>query len=104
MAAWGGMILALATWLIVCQAEFGEITIDNLGTLNPNLAGNIVALLSSALIHAAFSLANPQNYDFESMGKIDTWQVLASVVTVVGCWFHIQASLGLRPGSRDVCK
>eukprot|EP00439_Symbiodinium_sp_Y106_P043019 s5681_g5.t1 len=79
VAAWGGMILALATWLIVCQAEFGEITIDNLGTLNPNLAGNIVALLSSALIHAAFSLANPQNYDFESMGKIDTWQVLASV-------------------------
>ncbi|CAJ1445589.1 unnamed protein product [Effrenium voratum] len=71
VAAWGGMVLALATWLIVCAAEFGEITVDNLGTLNPNLAGNIVALASSALIHAGFSLMWPQNYDFESMGKIE---------------------------------
>jgi len=71
VAAWGGMVLALATWLIVCQAEFGEITIDNLGTLNPNLGGNIVALCSSALIHVAFSLASPQNYDFKSMGEIE---------------------------------
>ncbi|CAK0808194.1 unnamed protein product [Prorocentrum cordatum] len=71
VAAWGGMILALATWLIICQAEFGEITVDNLGTLNPNLGGNIVALGSSALIHAGFSFASPQNYDFESMGQIE---------------------------------
>jgi Na+/proline symporter len=70
VAAWGGMILALTTWIIVCQAEFGEVTIDNLGTLNPNLAGNIVALGSSALIHVVFSLASPQNYDFKSMGNI----------------------------------
>jgi hypothetical protein len=69
-AAWGGMFLALSTWLIVCQVEFGEITIDNLGTLNPNLAGNIMALGSSGLIHAVFSLASPQNYDFKSMGEI----------------------------------
>merc|ERR1712048_194106 len=69
-AAWGGMILALTTWIIVCQAEFGAVTIDNLGTLNPNLAGNIVALGSSALIHVVFSLASPQNYDFKSMGEI----------------------------------
>jgi SSS family transporter len=71
VAAWGGMILALATWLIICQVEFGEITVDNLGTLNPNLGGNIVALGSSALIHVGFSLASPQNYDFESMGQIE---------------------------------
>jgi hypothetical protein len=71
LAAWGGMFLALATWLFICQFEFGEITLDNLGTLNPNLGGNIVALGSSALIHAAFSFAAPQNYDFESMGKIE---------------------------------
>lgn len=71
VAAWGGMILALATWLAVCQVEFGEITIDNLGTLNPNLAGNVVALASSAIIHAAFSFVSPQNYDFDSMGKIE---------------------------------
>jgi len=71
VAAWGGMVLALATWLIVCAAEFGEITVDNLGTLNPNLAGNIVALASSALIHAAFSLAKDKEYDFVTMGEIE---------------------------------
>lgn len=71
VAAWGGMILALATWLVACRLEFGEITIDNLGTLNPNLAGNVVALASSALIHAVFSFVSPQNYDFDSMGKIE---------------------------------
>merc|ERR1719261_1875032 len=48
VAAWGGMLLALTTWLVVCASEFGEVTVDNLGTLNPNLAGNIVALGSSA--------------------------------------------------------
>jgi len=70
VAAWGGMVLALSTWLIVCQAEFGEITVDNLGTLNPNLAGNIMALGSSTLIHIGFSVMKPQNYDFKSMGEI----------------------------------
>eukprot|EP00747_Dinoflagellata_sp_TGD_P160771 gnl/TRDRNA2_/TRDRNA2_178016_c0_seq1.p1 gnl/TRDRNA2_/TRDRNA2_178016_c0~~gnl/TRDRNA2_/TRDRNA2_178016_c0_seq1.p1 ORF type:complete len:691 (+),score=103.58 gnl/TRDRNA2_/TRDRNA2_178016_c0_seq1:94-2166(+) len=70
VAAWGGMLLALTTWIIVCAAEFGEVTVDNLGTLNPNLAGNIMALGSSALIHAGFSFANPQKYDFKSMGNI----------------------------------
>lgn len=70
VAAWGGMVLALTTWLIVCQVEFGEITLDNLGTLNPNLAGNIMALGSSTLIHVVFSKVNPQNYDYKSMGDI----------------------------------
>jgi Na+/proline symporter len=70
VAAWGGIILALTTWIVICAAEFGEVTVDNLGTLNPNLGGNIVALGSSALIHAVFSLASPQNYDFKSMGEI----------------------------------
>lgn len=70
IAAWGGMVLALSTWLIVCAAEFGDITVDNLGTLNPNLAGNIMALGSSTLIHVVFSKMNPQNYDFKSMGDI----------------------------------
>merc|ERR1719261_2125353 len=36
VAAWGGMVLALTTWLVVCAAEFGEVTVDNLGTLWPS--------------------------------------------------------------------
>merc|ERR1719399_684322 len=62
--------MALATWMIYAQAQSGEVTVDSLGQLEPNLAGNLVAILSSGLIHAALSLAMPQNYDFVSMGNI----------------------------------
>merc|ERR1719313_1780304 len=34
------------------------------------LAGNVVAICSSGLIHALFSLIKPQNYDFASMKEI----------------------------------
>jgi hypothetical protein len=71
VGAWAGMILALSTWLIVCAAENdGKVTKELLGTLEPNLAGNIVAITSSALIHIVFSLVKPQNYDYKSMGEI----------------------------------
>jgi len=68
--AWGGMILAFITWFVVAQAQSGEITVDSLGKLEPNLAGNIVAIVSSGLIHVVCSLVKPQNYDFKSMGEI----------------------------------
>jgi Na+/proline symporter len=69
--AWGGMIMALLTWLIYAQAQSEEITVDSLGQLEPNLAGNLVAICSSGIIHAVFSLVKPQNYDFKSMGEIE---------------------------------
>lgn len=62
--------MAVCTWMIVAAVQSGEITVDTLGKLEPNLAGNIVAIASSGLIHVAFSLAKPQNYDFKSMGEI----------------------------------
>merc|ERR1711904_254833 len=65
------MIMALCTWLIYAQAQSGEITVDTLGKLEPNLAGNLVAICSSGIIHAVFSLAKPQNYDFKSMAEIE---------------------------------
>lgn len=68
--AWGGLVLALITWIVVAQAQSGEITVDTLGKLEPNLAGNLVAIVSSGLIHVVCSLARPQNYDFKSMGDI----------------------------------
>merc|ERR1711972_825753 len=46
------------------------ITVETLGKLEPNLAGNLVAICVSGLIHVGFSLAKPQNYDFKSMGEI----------------------------------
>jgi len=70
VGAWGGMILALTTWICYTAAADGEITVDNLGKLEPNLAGNLMAICSSGIIHVIFSLIKPQNYDFVSMGQI----------------------------------
>lgn len=70
VGAWGGMVLAVITWLVVASVQSGEITVDTLGKLEPNLAGNLVAILSSGLIHVILSLLKPQDYDFESMGEI----------------------------------
>jgi len=70
VGAWGGMILAFITWFIATQADAGEITVDTLGALEVNLAGNLVAIISSGLIQAVFSMVAPQNYDFVSMGEI----------------------------------
>jgi hypothetical protein len=69
--AWGGMILALTTWLIYARVQSGEISVDSLGQLEPNLAGNLTAILSSMLIHIFASAASPQNYDWKSMGEIE---------------------------------
>merc|ERR1719388_437119 len=70
-AAWGGQILALITWMVAASSQSGEISIDTLGKNEPMLAGNIVAIGSSGLIHALFSMAKPQNYDYKSMGEIE---------------------------------
>ncbi|CAE8625230.1 unnamed protein product [Polarella glacialis] len=70
-AAWGGMGLALLTWLAVASAKYGELTLKTLGKNEPMLLGNLVAIGSSGLIHFAFSMVRPQNYDFESMREIE---------------------------------
>ncbi|CAE8627776.1 unnamed protein product [Polarella glacialis] len=70
-AAWGGMGLALLTWLAVASARYGELTLKTLGKNEPMLAGNLVAIGSSGLIHFAFSMVWPQNYDFKTMREIE---------------------------------
>jgi hypothetical protein len=71
VGAWGGMIMALTTWVIYARAQSGAVNKDSLGQLEPNLAGNLVAICSSGIIHVIFSLASPQNYDWKSMGEIE---------------------------------
>lgn len=68
--AWGGMVMAITTWLVYAHLQSGEINVESLGKLEPNLAGNLVAICSSALIHVLCSLARPQKYDYKSMGEI----------------------------------
>lgn len=41
----------------------------NLGTLDANLTGNLMAILSSGLIHTVSSLVKPQNYDWKDLDE-----------------------------------
>jgi len=69
--AWIGQMLAIIVWLVVAQADQGAINVKTLGTLNCQMGGCITAIVSSGLIHTLWSLASPQNYNWESMGKIE---------------------------------
>jgi Na+/proline symporter len=65
IAAWGGLVLALAGWLIGAQIQGGKITVSTLGTNEVMLSGNLIAIFSSGLIHFVYSkFFDPQNYDF----------------------------------------
>jgi Na+/proline symporter len=67
IAAWSGLVLAVITWLVACSIQSGSITIDNLGKNEPMLAGNLVAILSSGIIHFVYSMIFPQDFDFETL-------------------------------------
>jgi len=69
--AWMGQAMAIIVWLVVAQIDQGAINVDTLGTLNCQMGGCITAILASGLIHTLWSLAAPQNYNWESMGKIE---------------------------------
>jgi len=69
-AAWGGMLLAVVTWLVTASAMYGDLSMTALSKNEPMLAGNVVAIGSSALIHMVCSVVHPQNYDFKSMAAI----------------------------------
>jgi SSS family transporter len=68
IAAWSGLILAVTTWLIAASAQSGNISIDSLGTEEVMLSGNLVAILSSGLIHYVYSkFIDPQDFDFSTL-------------------------------------
>lgn len=67
IAAWSGLILAVASWMIACSVQSGSISIDNLGKNETMLTGNLVAILSSGLIHFVYSMIFPQDFDFEEL-------------------------------------
>merc|ERR1712045_69072 len=64
VAAWSGLCFALISWLSTCSAMSGSITVPNLGENVPMLVGNLVAILSSGLIHMVWSFLYPQT-DFK---------------------------------------
>jgi len=68
LAAWGGLVLALAGWLIGAQVQGGKITVSTLGTNEVMLSGNLIAIFSSGIIHYLYSkFVDPQNYDFDTL-------------------------------------
>ncbi|KAL3944058.1 MAG: hypothetical protein SGBAC_001886 [Bacillariaceae sp.] len=70
IAAWSGLVLAIVSWMITARVREGEISIDTLGTNEAMLTGNLVAILSSALIHIVYSIViDPQEFDFATLDE-----------------------------------
>jgi len=67
VAAWAGFILAVVAWMVGAKIQSGSVSVDNLGTNEVMLAGNLVAILSSAAIHFVWSIVYPQNFDFSTL-------------------------------------
>merc|ERR1711935_847003 len=68
IAAWGGLVLALIGWLVGAQVQSGTVTVASLGTNEVMLSGNLIAILSSGLIHYVYSkFIDPQDFDFSTL-------------------------------------
>jgi Na+/proline symporter len=68
IAAWAGFFLAIIGWLVGAQIQSGEITVASLGTNEVMLSGNLIAIISSAIIHYVWSaFIDPQDYDFSTL-------------------------------------
>lgn len=68
IAAWSGLILALTGWLIGAKVESGTVTVSTLGSNAVMLSGNLIAILSSGLIHYVYSkFIDPQDFDFKTL-------------------------------------
>merc|ERR1719253_1760957 len=68
IAAWSGLCLAVAGWLIGAKIQSDEISVATLGTNEAMLSGNLIAILSSGLIHYVYSkFIDPQDFDFSTL-------------------------------------
>lgn len=70
VAAWGGFSLAVAGWLIAAKVQSGEVTVATLGSNEVMLSGNLIAILSSGIIHIFWSLVvDKQEFDFSTLNE-----------------------------------
>ncbi|KAI1248533.1 hypothetical protein MGN70_009732 [Eutypa lata] len=87
-----GLICALIAWTVTCYKKFdGVLSVDNLGSDMPMLAGNVVALLSPVVFIPVFTYGfGADNYDWASMAAIkqaddvDPSAIVAAVETGSG--------------------
>lgn len=67
--------------------RFVQITVANLGSDYPMLAGNMTSFLSSGIILVVVSLIKPEHYDFSSMQAIEMVDETGNEAHVVdGAW------------------
>jgi hypothetical protein len=70
IAAWSGLILALIGWLSAAKIQSGYVSVATLGSNEVMLSGNLIAILSSGLIHFVYSMfIDPQDYDFTQLDQ-----------------------------------
>lgn len=70
IAAWAGLILAVVGWIVGAVVQSGPVTVATLGTNEVMLSGNLIAILSSGVIHYVYSkFIDPQNYDFSELNN-----------------------------------
>ena len=67
IAAWSGLILAVIGWLIAASIHGGGISIKTLGADPVMLSGNLIAIISSGVIHYVYSKLYPQDFDFSTL-------------------------------------
>ena len=68
IAAWSGLVLAVSGWLIGAKVQSGSISVATLGSNEVMLSGNLIAILSSGLIHYVYSkFVDPQDFDFAAL-------------------------------------
>ncbi|KIJ68206.1 hypothetical protein HYDPIDRAFT_124416 [Hydnomerulius pinastri MD-312] len=68
----GGMFIGIICWLVVAKQYYGELTIATTGNMYPNLAGNMGACCSGAIISVIITLIKPDNeFDWSETKKIN---------------------------------
>ncbi|KAG2369496.1 Sodium:solute symporter family-domain-containing protein [Suillus spraguei] len=70
--ALGGVVVGIIAWLAVAKTYYGELTIATTGLMYPNLAGNLGACCSGAIISAVVTLVKPDNeFDWSATKRIN---------------------------------
>ncbi len=65
-----GLIAGVVSWLSTAYALYGEISLASTGNDYPMLTGNLFAIFGSAIICTAWSLVQPDAYDWQTTREI----------------------------------
>lgn len=70
VSAWSGLVFAVVGWTVAAKVQGGEVTISTLGTNEVMLSGNLIAIISSGVIHYLYSkFVDPVVYDFALLNE-----------------------------------